>query len=100
MPEAGSIPAPADTGPAAPPQMIDTPQVRGELDCPLCGYSLRGLSGAAEPRCPECGYAFTWQALRGARNRAVAPGVESVECPITARDSAVAAPNRCICRCV
>jgi hypothetical protein len=28
-----------------------------EVVCPLCEYDLRGL---AEPRCPECGYAFTW----------------------------------------
>ena len=26
--------------------------------CPLCDYSLRGLT---EPRCPECGHRFTWQ---------------------------------------
>lgn len=31
-----------------------------ELHCPLCGYNLRGLS---EPRCPECGFKFTWQEL-------------------------------------
>ena len=31
-----------------------------ELACPLCGYSLRGLT---EPRCPECGFAFTWAEL-------------------------------------
>ena len=28
--------------------------------CPLCEYNLRGLS---EPRCPECGYRFDWDAL-------------------------------------
>jgi len=28
--------------------------------CPLCGYSLRGLT---EPRCPECGYTFTWEEI-------------------------------------
>lgn len=27
------------------------------VECPLCEYNVRGL---AEPRCPECGYAFTW----------------------------------------
>jgi hypothetical protein len=32
-----------------------------ELCCPICGYSLRGL---VEPRCPECGYQFEWDALR------------------------------------
>jgi len=30
---------------------------RGDVQCPLCEYDLRGL---VEPRCPECGYAFTW----------------------------------------
>jgi hypothetical protein len=30
------------------------------LTCPLCGYDLRGL---AEPRCPECGFRFTWAEL-------------------------------------
>ena len=33
------------------------------LSCPLCEYSLRGL---AEPRCPECGFAFTWAELAAA----------------------------------
>lgn len=28
--------------------------------CPLCEYDLRGLT---EPRCPECGYRFTWEEL-------------------------------------
>jgi hypothetical protein len=32
-----------------------------ELLCPLCEYNLRGLS---EPRCPECGHRFDWDALR------------------------------------
>lgn len=36
----------------------------GELTCPLCGYSLRGL---AEPRCPECGFKFQWHELREAK---------------------------------
>jgi hypothetical protein len=31
-----------------------------DLLCPLCGYNLRGLTVA---RCPECGFAFTWQEL-------------------------------------
>ena len=30
------------------------------LTCPLCDYDLRGLT---EPRCPECGFAFTWAEL-------------------------------------
>lgn len=32
-----------------------------ELHCPMCEYDLRGLE---EPRCPECGYRFTWEELR------------------------------------
>jgi hypothetical protein len=35
-----------------------------ELTCPLCGYDLRGL---ATPRCPECGFAFTWAELLDAK---------------------------------
>jgi hypothetical protein len=31
-----------------------------ELLCPLCKYNLRGLS---VPRCPECGFAFSWNEL-------------------------------------
>ena len=30
------------------------------LVCPLCDYNLRGLT---EPRCPECGFAFSWAEL-------------------------------------
>ncbi len=33
------------------------------LHCPLCGYDLRGL---VDPRCPECGFAFTWAELAAA----------------------------------
>ena len=43
---------------AAPPDGTTT-----DLACPLCDYSLRGLT---EPRCPECGFAFTWAELRDA----------------------------------
>jgi hypothetical protein len=37
--------------------------ISGELEllCPLCDYNLRGLE---EPRCPECGHRFEWDALR------------------------------------
>jgi hypothetical protein len=35
-----------------------------ELACPLCAYSLRGLT---DPRCPECGFAFTWAELLDAK---------------------------------
>lgn len=48
------MPAPADLPPAASPLAED-------IHCPLCDYNLRGLS---DPRCPECGYTFTWPALR------------------------------------
>jgi hypothetical protein len=34
--------------------------------CPLCEYDLRGL---AEPRCPECGYRFTWEELNDPARR-------------------------------
>jgi hypothetical protein len=36
------------------------------LPCPLCDYDLRGL---AEPRCPECGYRFTWEELNDPSRR-------------------------------
>jgi hypothetical protein len=35
------------------------------VPCPLCDYNLRGL---VTPRCPECGYSFTWPAFFAARN--------------------------------
>jgi hypothetical protein len=35
----------------------DWDNLASNVACPLCEYSLRGL---AEPRCPECGYRFTW----------------------------------------
>src|SRR3954452_18142580 len=60
-----SDPTPAATVPApptdAPPDWVTT---AGDFPCPLCDYNLRGL---AEPRCPECGYASTWQHRAGAR---------------------------------
>lgn len=30
------------------------------VPCPLCDYNLRGL---VDPRCPECGFSFTWPVL-------------------------------------
>jgi hypothetical protein len=39
----------------------EAPIEEPELLCPLCEYSLRGLS---EPRCPECGHRSTWEELR------------------------------------
>lgn len=50
---AGGVAAP----PAAYPAVPDWSAVDRDVHCPLCGYNLRGL---AEPRCPECGYAFAW----------------------------------------
>ena len=53
--------------PAASPILADDPAriapsgTQGEaIPCPLCDYDLRGL---ADPRCPECGYCFTWDEL-------------------------------------
>src|SRR5688500_14282446 len=68
MPEA-TLAAAAAVGPAIAPPPVDTPEARDELDCPLCGYSLRGLSAAVpeSPRCPECGYRFQWPELLAAR---------------------------------
>jgi hypothetical protein len=44
--------------------LIDPPPdwaaLAAELHCPLCEYNLRGL---VEPRCPECGFAFTWSEI-------------------------------------
>jgi hypothetical protein len=41
--------------------MTTTAPPDADLACPLCGYNLRGL---VDPRCPECGFAFTWDELR------------------------------------
>ena len=38
----------------------DWSAVNNGVPCPLCDYDLRGLS---EPRCPECGYRFSWHEL-------------------------------------
>ena len=38
----------------------DTPPAADDLRCPLCRYDLRGQ---CDPRCPECGYRFTWNEL-------------------------------------
>jgi len=50
MSAAGSV----ETIVAASPQAAS---VDSDVRCPLCDYDLRGL---AEPKCPECGYRFTW----------------------------------------
>jgi hypothetical protein len=52
--------------PEAPP-VLDSAEARDALDCPLCKYSLRGLADVSDPRCPECGYRFTWRELLNAR---------------------------------
>lgn len=38
----------------------DWDQCSNEIHCPLCDYSLRGVT---LPRCPECGYQFDWRDL-------------------------------------
>ena len=38
----------------------DWAAIAEEIACPLCEYNLRGL---AEPRCPECGYRFSWREM-------------------------------------
>ena len=63
-------PAPPGAPPTAAPPTHDgatTADAAGEdLHCPLCDYNLRGIS---EPRCPECGYRFEWDALRDPARR-------------------------------
>jgi len=62
MPSDPSVPnavacADAETSPVSAP---DWDKIDEEIHCPLCEYNLRGL---IEPRCPECGYRFTWPEL-------------------------------------
>ena len=52
--------------PAAAPAPVAPSADAPALPCPLCEYDLRGLS---EPRCPECGYTFTWGELGDPRRR-------------------------------
>jgi hypothetical protein len=54
---AASVPEPAIAPISATP---DWEHEQREIVCPLCAYNLRGL---VEPRCPECGYRFTWDEL-------------------------------------
>ena len=51
----------------------DWATISEQIECPLCGYNLRGI---AEPRCPECGYKFTWRELLSPQNRAHSPFFE------------------------
>jgi len=44
----------------APPVARPLAAIDEDIPCPLCNYNLRGLT---EPRCPECGYRFTWNEL-------------------------------------
>jgi hypothetical protein len=39
----------------------DWDSLTSEMHCPLCDYNLRGLQ---QPRCPECGFVFTWAELK------------------------------------
>jgi hypothetical protein len=41
-------------------------EVDDDVVCPLCEYNLRGL---ADPRCPECGYRFTWAEILSPKRR-------------------------------
>jgi hypothetical protein len=49
--------APSGDGAAPQSSRPDWDAIGAAICCPLCEYDLRGLT---EPRCPECGYAFTW----------------------------------------
>jgi hypothetical protein len=46
--------------PASAKDDVNEQGLRDAARCPLCDYSLRGLT---DPRCPECGYAFDWKEL-------------------------------------
>jgi hypothetical protein len=60
--EPATLPQTSSSGPGKPPEAgaPDWRAVGEDVLCPLCRYNLRGL---AEPRCPECGYRFEWDAL-------------------------------------
>jgi len=58
----------AATVPAGDPAaMPDWAAAKEPVRCPLCDYDLRGLS---DPRCPECGYRFTWPEVLDPARRA------------------------------
>ncbi|HOM49955.1 MAG TPA: hypothetical protein PLE87_01720 [Phycisphaerae bacterium] len=58
-----NVPIPEISAASGPP---DWASVTDEIRCPLCEYNLRGL---IEPRCPECGYPFSWsEVLDAARH--------------------------------
>jgi hypothetical protein len=44
------------------------------LNCPLCGYDLRGLTS---PRCPECGHEYDIEAIRSAKHHGIGWLVET-----------------------
>ena len=69
MTEPAEITTAPQQGPAPAPPPVDSPEARDALECPLCGYSLRGLAGTTPDaaRCPECGYRFEWTELLTAR---------------------------------
>lgn len=55
-PAPGSTSSPLADVPGAP----DWASIPRDVNCPLCDYNLRGL---IDPRCPECGYSFAWDAV-------------------------------------
>lgn len=52
---------PADT--TSPATLPESTLTDSGLRCPECEYNLTGLT---EPRCPECGTRFSWEAVRAA----------------------------------
>ena len=45
---------------------VAAPAAEPSVQCPMCGYDLRGQ---VDPRCPECGYRFDWEELRDPARR-------------------------------
>jgi hypothetical protein len=50
---ATAVPTPLTSADESP----DWTQITHDVLCPLCEYNLRGIR---DPRCPECGYPFSW----------------------------------------
>lgn len=59
-------PAAPDAAAASAETPPDWSAQKDDIFCPLCDYNLRGL---IEPRCPECGYRFSWPELLEAHRR-------------------------------
>jgi hypothetical protein len=53
--------------PVPAPSAGELPATDELLECPLCGYDLRGLPSQPGTRCPECGHAFDLEAIRQAK---------------------------------